>query len=174
MKIRIYVLTACLMLGVAGAWADATNDGVEGATANWIKEGGTNSTMITSKRLTFDPEIHEAVFEGNVVVVDPEVTISSDTLRVRFTEDNKIQAVVAHGSVTITQGDRLGTGEEATYTVTDGQVVMTGSPRIQAGKNVLKADVIKFSPHSKAIVCEPNAVLIMYPDREQRDDLKPF
>ena len=63
---------------------------------------------------------------------------------------------------------------KATYTVADGQVVMTGSPRIQDGKNILKADVIRFSPNTSKIVCEPNATLIMYPDRKQRSDLKPF
>ena len=174
MSILKCLFAACLALAGAGAWADGSNDAVDRATASWIKEGGTNSTMITSRRLTYEPELREAIFEGNVVVVDPEVTISSDTLRVRFSEDSKIQTVTAQGSVTITQGERVGTGAEAVYSVADGQVVLTGSPRIQDGKNILKADIIKFSPNTSRIVCEPNATLIMYPDREQRGKLSPF
>ena len=173
-RISMCILAACLAFGSAGVWAAGSNAVLESATAAWIKEGGTNSTMITSKRLTFEPDIREAVFDGNVVVVDPEVTITSDTLRVRFTEDNKIQSVSAQGSVNISQGLRVGTCKDATYNVADGQIVMTGTPRIQDGKNVLKADVIRFSPHTSKIVCEPNAVLIMYPDREQRKEFKPF
>ena len=174
MKILKCLCAACLVLAGAAAWAEGSNDPVEAATSTWIKEGGTNSTMITSKRLTYEPDKREAIFEGDVVVVDPEVTITSDTLRVRFSEENKIHTVTAQGSVTITQGERVGKGDEVSYTVADGLVVMTGSPRILDGKNILKADVIRFSPNTSKIVCEPNATLIMYPDRKQRSELKPF
>ena len=60
-----------LALTVAGsAWAQQTTEA--------------GQTTITSKRLTFDYKRSIAIFEEDVVVVDPQLRIEADNLTVLF------------------------------------------------------------------------------------------
>ncbi len=104
----------------------------------------TNSTMITSKRLTFDYQNRYAVFEEDVVVKDPAVQIKSDKLSAVFEKDNNPKVIVATGHVRIEQDDRRAVCDRAVYEVKSGRLELTGNPVIRRGTEYLKGTTIIF------------------------------
>lgn len=158
-----FLVLAALFLGAAGlAAADPFRDAEDDSDE-------TNSTVITSTRLNFDQQKRNAVFEEHVVVTDPHVRITADKLTVSFSEENKVTAIEAEGTVVIQEGEKLATGEKARYEVAEGKFVLAGRPRVQNGRDVLSAGIITFWRNTNRIQCEPNARLII---RSEQDGLK--
>lgn len=150
---------AILLLGVGGSLGAASEPFQElGAGAD-----DTNSTVITSTRLSFNQQQRTAIFEDHVVVTDPRVKITSDKLTVLFSEDNKMMAIEAEGNVVIQEGEKKAIGEKARYEVAEGKFVLSGrpSPRVQSGRDMLSADIITFWRNTNRIQCEPNARLVI-------------
>lgn len=104
----------------------------------------TNSTTITSKRLTFDYQSRYAVFEEDVLVKDPAVRIQADKLTAVFEKDNNPKVIVAMGHVRIEQDDRRAVCERAVYEVKSGRLELTGNPVIRRGTEYLKGTTIVF------------------------------
>ncbi len=154
---------AALALGVAallflGAGAGRAEDAAEAPEAEAAE---TNSTVITSARLIYDQQKQTAVFEDQVVVTDPRVTITADKLTVLFTQDQKVSVLEAEGSVVIREGDKNAAGEKARYEVAEGKFVLTGRPQVQNGRDLLSADTITFWRNSNRIQGEPNVRLVI-------------
>lgn len=121
----------------------------------------TNSTVITSTRLSFEQQKHLAVFEENVLVTDREVKIMADRLKVFFTEDNKVDRIEAEGRVSIIRNDLKAMGERATYDIKEGKMQLTGNPVIQRAQDMLAGETITLWRDSKRILCEPKARLVI-------------
>jgi lipopolysaccharide transport protein LptA len=135
----------------------------------------TNGTLITSKSLLFEQKKGEAVFEGNVVVTDPDIKINSDKLIVFFDEDHKITRIEAIGSVVIIKDDIKTNSKKAEFEVESGKVVLSGSPRVKRGKDTLAGDTITFWQNDDRILCEPNATLFIRSNQKSfsvKDSLK--
>ncbi len=136
---------------------------------------GTNGTLITSKSLVFDQKKGEAVFEGNVVVQDPDIKINSDKLVVLFTQEHKITKIEAIGGVVITREDIKANSKKAEFEVETGKIVLSGSPRVKRGEDTLTGDTIIFWRDDNRIVCEPNASLFIRSNQKSfklKDSLK--
>lgn len=123
--------------------------------------GDTNSTVITSTRLSFDQQKRNAVFEDNVLVTDPRVKITCDKLTVFFSEDNQVIAIEAEGRVVILDGDKRAAGDKVRYEVARSMFVLSGRPSLQNGRDTLAADVITFCRTNNYVRCEPNARLVI-------------
>lgn len=115
--------------------------------ANLRKDRPKNAkTEITSKKeATFDNNTSIAIFEGSVVVKDPQFNLFCDKLTVNLNKDRKgIETAVAEGNVTIVQentndkGDpvkSIGRAGHATFTPATGDIELRDNPSIQQGIN---------------------------------------
>ena len=101
-------------------------------------------TVITSDRLTFDYKKHYALFESNVVVIDPQMKLMADRMTVTFDDSNKVQNIRSEGHVIILQEDKKATSDLATYDVTTGEIILTGNPKVTRGADVLTGERITF------------------------------
>ncbi len=124
-------------------------------------EADANCTVITSDRLSFDQQQRTAIFEDNVVVVDPQLKITAHKLTTFFSEDNKMTLVEALGEVVIRQGEKQARGAAARYEVDANKFVLSGYPVVRQGRDVLSAETITFWRNSDRIVCEPHARLVL-------------
>lgn len=103
---------------------------------------------ITAPVLTYWGEEGKAHLEGGVTARSEQGTIRSKTMDIYFTPPNpagqtaagskaaarQFSRVVALGGVTVTQGDRRGSGQEAEYTAADGKFVLSGgNPTVSDG-----------------------------------------
>jgi len=95
--------------------------------------------------LGFDTEKRIGVFTGHVRVFDPRFNIQSDKLTVFIhkEEGEGLEKAIAEGQVGVVRdkpdpkggppSKAVGLSEKAVYTSSDGNVVLTGSPRVQQG-----------------------------------------
>jgi lipopolysaccharide export system protein LptA len=120
----------------------------------------TNQTVITSRQLLYDYRRSIAMFEGNVVVTDPQIRITSDRLIVVFGVSNEVQSVTALDDVKIFNADREGSCERAVYKVPAGEIMLTGSPVLRRERDVLKGERITFWTDREVVVCEPGELIL--------------
>ena len=103
------------------------------------------TTQIYADEASFDTEKRVGNFTGHVRVFDPRFNIQSDKLTVYIhkQEGEGLEKAIAEGHVGVVRerpGENgkpptqaIGLGEKAVYTSGDGNVVLTGSPRVQQG-----------------------------------------
>jgi len=103
------------------------------------------TTQIYADEASFDTEKRIGVFSGHVRVFDPRFNIQSDKLTVYIHKDEGegLERAIAEGHVGVVRekpdpkggppSKAIGLSEKAVYTSADGNVVMTGSPRVQQG-----------------------------------------
>jgi lipopolysaccharide transport protein LptA len=91
------------------------------------------STVITSDELHSDQANHQSVFTGNVIAAGTNFHLTCQEMTVFFTNDNKVDQIVAIGDVIITQPDRVTHCGHAVYTREDDTFVLTDQPRILNG-----------------------------------------
>jgi lipopolysaccharide export system protein LptA len=105
-------------------------------------------TVVTSERLQVDYARNVGTFTGNVLAVDPRITVRADQMVVFFgggtNTVRSLDKIVADGGVVISQGDRKATSEHAEYTAADGKVVLTGGPSVKAPDGVVTGERITF------------------------------
>lgn len=121
----------------------------------------TNMTVITSRHLDFDYPKRVAVFDGDVVVTDPRVTIKADSITAVFNASNQPDTITAVGNVHIEQENRVALCNRATYSVKSGLLVLTGKPRVMRGSDVLSGSRIIFSRDDDKVQCEDAKLTVM-------------
>lgn len=103
------------------------------------------ATQIYADEASFDTEKRIGIFTGHVRVFDPRFNIQSDKLTVYIhkEEGEGLEKAIAEGHVGVVRdkpdpkggapSKAVGLAEKAVYTSSDGNVVLTGSPRVQQG-----------------------------------------
>jgi len=80
------------------------------------------------------------------------------------------------GNVSLTQGERIATGDEAIYFRDSGKVILTGNAMLSEGKNSIKGDrVIVFINENRGVV-ESNSKkqikAVIYPQEKKKEGIK--
>jgi lipopolysaccharide transport protein LptA len=103
------------------------------------------ATQIYSDEASFDTEKRFGIFTGHVRVFDPRFNLQSDKLTVYIhkEESEGLERAIAEGNVGVVRdkpdpnggppSKAVGLSEKAVYTASDGNVELTGSPRVQEG-----------------------------------------
>lgn len=159
-------LTGIGMIVAALCWA-----GVFTASAQTEAGAAADLTVITSDKLTFDYAQRFALFDGNVVVVDPQMKLYADKMTVVFSASNRISEIKAEGKVYIVQDDKRARSEVAQYNVDQGIIVMTGKPQVTRGEDILTGDKITFWRNENKMLVEPRARLVINPQDGQARQL---
>ncbi len=167
----------------ASAEGNATNAPVTVLTGE-EKKPARAPTVVTSDRLQVDYAKNIGVFEGNVLAVDPQITVRADKMTVTFggatgvesgeTGTNapparSLQQIVAEGGVVISQDERKATGEHAVYTAADGKVVLTGNPKVVTKDGTVTGKKITFWRNEDKMDVESGSQLIFYPEDRGKD-----
>ena len=190
------VIAAGLGIIVAVAAADPTNAPGTGDTSpppvavkSPLPAGSTNEpTIITAEQLHGDYAHNVGTFEGNVLAVDPRMTVRADKMTVFFGGTNvvtttgtnttrSIQKIIAEGGVVInTPDNKKSNSDHAEYTAQDGQVVLTGHPRAESADGVVTGKKITFWRDSQKmdVVAEPGETnrtkLLIYPEEQRKQN----
>ena len=103
------------------------------------------TTQIYADAATFDTEKRIGVFSGHVRVFDPRFNIQSDKLTVYIHKEERegLEKAIAEGHVGVVRdkpdpkggkaSKAIGLAEKAVYTSSNGDVILTGNPRVQQG-----------------------------------------
>jgi len=128
------------------------------------QDEGTNKTVITSDRLSYDYKKATAIFEGHVVVVDPRMTIESDEIRLVFGKTNNVKSVTAIGNVRMKSEDKNATCERAVYLGDTEEITLTGNARLTQGKNTVTGNSIVFYRDEDRVVVQGSTRLVIFPE----------
>ncbi|PZR75614.1 MAG: hypothetical protein DLM52_07225 [Chthoniobacterales bacterium] len=136
---------------------------------------GPITTEIYAEEAFFDSGKSIGVFTGHVRVLDPRFSLQSDKLTVymRKGEDQGLEKAVADGNVGVVR-DRpdakegkpvrsIGRSDHAVYTASDGNVELTGTPRVEQGANMHVAT----SPGTVMIINQSNQLTTHGPSRTE-------
>jgi len=174
-----WLVVGALLVGISGATtmtrAADTNPVAPAQTLKALGAATDEPTIVTSDRLRVDYLNNTGTFEGNVLVVDPRISLRADKMVVTFagtgTNDTQrsVQRIEAIGAVVITQADRKAESEQAVYTDADGRVVLTGNPRVQNEDGTVTGDRITFWRDEKRMDVESGTRLILYPEQWKKE-----
>jgi len=97
------------------------------------------STVVTSDLFRLNLGEHQGVFTEHVVVSSPSFHMTTQEMTVFFsqTDGNKVERMLARGEVRIETDGREAKAAQAEYTVADDRLVLTGSPQITQGKDII-------------------------------------
>jgi lipopolysaccharide transport protein LptA len=206
-KILVFAAASVTVLVVgAGAALSATNSTEEtaamGATSPPpavakspvpVASSTNEPTIITADVLHGDYAHNLGTFEGNVLVVDPRITVRADKMVVFFGATNvltttgtitttnttrAVQKIIADGAVVMTTPDNKKTNSEhGEYTAADGKVVLTGGhPRAESADGVVTGDKITFWRDSQRMDVENSQTntnrprLLIYPEEQRKQN----
>jgi lipopolysaccharide export system protein LptA len=125
---------------------------------------------IQADALEVDYKRNQIVYKGDVVAVQGDTTIRSDSLVAYYQEGFKVlKEVVASGRVKITQGERVATSGKAIFSQEKQSVVMTENPVIrQEGNEVTGARITLYLDEERTIVegGEQRVKAVLHPDQK--------
>jgi len=149
-------------------------------------------TIITADNLHGDYAHNVGTFEGNVLVVDPRMTVRADRMTVFFGATNvvttvgattttnttrSVQKIIADGAVVMTTPDNKKTNSDhAEYTANDGKVVLTGHPRAESADGIVSGNKITFWRDSQRMDVENSQTetnrprLLIFPEEQRKEN----
>ncbi len=143
--------------------------------------------QIISDRLDAYNEKRMVVFSGNAVATQGARTIRSDRLTLYYKEEKKpagrptgeaegtgnLERVEAAGHVTITEGERIVTGDEAVFDQDAQKISMTGNAVMREGANVVRGDrIVVFLNENRGVVESTEnkrVTATIYPGAQQQE-----
>lgn len=125
--------------------------------------------QIVSDRMDAFNEKRMVVFSGNALATQGARTIRAERLTLYYRDDQKrpgrsavggggegagnLERVEAKGHVTITEGERIVTGEEALFDQDAQRITMTGSAVLREGDNIVRGDkIVVFLNENRGVV----------------------
>lgn len=142
---------------------------------------------ITSNRMEAFNENKLVVFSGNAMAKQGNKVLKSDRLLLYYKKEpdkkdkvgtietertGNLEKIEAKGNVSLAQGERLVTGDEAIYYRDSAKIIMTGNAVLSQGKNSIKGDrVIVFLNENRGIVesnTKKQVKAIIYPQEKKK------
>ena len=161
-KSRIIVPLIMLFFSVAYLGAKDTD------TNKKIKVDKDQPIQIVSDRLDAYNEKKLVVFSGNAIATQGDKTIKADRLFLYYKKDPRapakagtqdigsagdLEKIEAKGHVTITQGERIVTGNEAIFYQDAQKIIMLGNAVMREGRNVINGDrIVVFLDEDRGVV----------------------
>jgi lipopolysaccharide export system protein LptA len=98
---------------------------------------------IVADRLEGNQQLGNVKFFGNVVAKQGDVTIYAEEFDIYYQPDSReMEKIIARTGVRIVQGERVATAEQAVYYNKQGKVILTGSPKVHQGQDLVEGDEI--------------------------------
>ena len=98
---------------------------------------------VTSDSLSVDQATGNAVFAGNVIVVQGNLRMAAERVSVFYAAAGgaqEVDRVVATGGVLLTRGQDAAEGSRAEYTVGTGAMLMSGDVLVTQGRTAIAGD----------------------------------
>jgi len=110
-------------------------------------------TTIKSNQMLADNKGKTAVFSGDVVTRQGDITIYSDKMTINYGDKGDVEKVEADGNVRIVQENRVGMASHAVYDSRNGLIILTGNPKVmQGGDSISGKTIIYYVDGDKSVV----------------------
>ncbi|MBF9029363.1 lipopolysaccharide transport periplasmic protein LptA [Rhodobacterales bacterium HKCCE3408] len=108
-----------------------------------VAHDASQQVEVVADSLTVDRESGNAVFSGNVVIVQGDLRMAAGEVTVYYAEtegQTEVARVVATGGVLVTRGDDAAEGETAEYAVADASLTLSGGVMVTQGPTAIAGD----------------------------------
>lgn len=98
---------------------------------------------VTADSLTVDQGTGEAVFTGNVIVVQGNLRMAAGAVRIVYNADGTdqdVREVIATGGVLVTRGSDAAEGAQAQFDVASSLLTLTGNVLVTQGPTAIAGD----------------------------------
>jgi lipopolysaccharide export system protein LptA len=100
---------------------------------------------VSADTFSVDQNSGQAVFDGNVLVVQGDVRMSADKVLIEYATDgdataNGISRLIASGGVTFVTPTDAAEAREAVYSIADSTVTLSGDVLLTQGQNALSGE----------------------------------
>ena len=100
---------------------------------------------IQSDEMSVNFQQREIVFLGNVLVTQADFSLTADKVTALFGEQAEdIREIVAVGNVEVHKGEKAAWGDRAVYDRAKATIRLSGSPRLQQGRDFIQGKEILF------------------------------
>lgn len=155
-------LLACLAVAFySSIWAaegtgktkKETKKGADGAPFEVSKK---DPILITAERMEVDRKKGSIIYRGQVVAVQGEMTMKSDTLTAQYTTPDmkQLKEIVAEGKVQVVQGERVATGAKAVFNGQDQTLSLSGNAMVRQGNSEVSGARIVFYIEKDLVIAE--------------------
>jgi len=125
---------------------------------------------IVSDSLSMDQNTGQAVFEGNVTVVQDTMRLSADKIAVAYVVvdgamTGDIDTMTADGNVLLVNGEETAKGGKAVYTVQEDVIVLTGNVMLNQGVSTLAGDTLRVNLESGSGTMEGRVRTVIQPKK---------
>lgn len=132
-------IIALVAMAVLSAADPALSQGTEVGFGG-LKSDTTLPVELKSDQLAIDQASGQATFSGNVLVVQGDMRLTAQTIRVEYgTEAGKIERLHATGGVILVNAADAAQADNAVYTIETGEVIMTGNVLLTQGPAAMSA-----------------------------------
>ena len=154
-----------------------------------------NLLKLISDRMEAFNEKKLVIFTGNAIAKQGDRVLKSDQLLLYYKKEpakndkvgpmqiegtGDLEKIEAKGNVSVTQGDRIATGDEGVYYHDTGQIILTGNALLKEGKNSIKGCRVIIYVNEKrgrAEVCDQEkkerVKAVLYPPEKKIEQNKP-
>lgn len=137
LKVMIFLASTVLATGMA--LAQSANIAL-----NTNAFDRTQQVEVSADELSVDQSTGQAIFNGNVLVVQGEVRMSASRVAVIYSQDggaaNGISSLQATGGVTFVTANDAVEAQEASYSVEKGTVQLSGDVILTQGQNAISGE----------------------------------
>ncbi|MBR1609141.1 MAG: hypothetical protein IJ678_05945, partial [Kiritimatiellae bacterium] len=119
---------------------------------------------VRAESMEFFYNLGSAIFEGGVVVSDPEFRLEADKALVRLDSDRKLKRVDCDGRVRATGNGATAKCGHATYSADDSSLVMAIEPSVSQDGRTVRGDALKLDLDTQIAEAEGHAVVEAHPD----------
>ena len=145
---RLLILTISSMLCLATCPALAAVAGKVAAS-----DRSSLPTTIKSNQMVADNKGKTAIFSGNVVAKQGDITIYSDKMTINYGVKGDVEKIEADGNVRIVQENRIAKASHALYDSRQGRITLTGSPKVMQGSDSISGKtIIYYVDEDKSVV----------------------
>lgn len=143
-------------------------DAKEASDQKKIKADKNQPIEIVSNRLDAYSEKRLVVFSGNAIATQGDKIIKSDRIMLYYKKDSReagkigaggagragdIEKIEAKGNVSVTQGERIVTGDDAIFYQEVQKIVVTGNAAMREGRNVIRGEkIVVFLNENRGVV----------------------
>jgi lipopolysaccharide export system protein LptA len=157
----VTLMSAALGHGAAAEPAPARNGGVLFNAGDFGNRR--EPITVTADTLEYDYKANVVVYRGEVVAVQGDMTVRSNTLTVTFADgagkertpggSERLKEIVAVGAVRIENGQRWATGGRAVFDQGTRTLVLTETPVLHDGSNEVAGDrVVVYLDENRSVV----------------------
>ena len=137
-----------------------------------LKHDSTLPVEVTSDQLNVSQADGTAVFSGNVLVVQGEMRLSSDKVRVEYgakgsENAGRIARMHASGNVVMVTPQEAAEADEAVYSIDAGSVVLSGNVILTQERNALSGERLVVDLNAGTGVMEGRVKTIFQPAPEE-------